>query len=95
MRTPSATLRRFGQAGWLGIVVFLPIVGPALWFAVGRPVGHLHPLGPVGGVGPDDDEDFLRYIGTRAAEERWRHNAERHRRSRDADPTAEPPSAAA
>ena len=92
MRTPDAKLRHLGQAGWLGVVMFVPVIGPALWFVIGRPAGDFHPLGPAGSGGPDDDEAFMRYIRARADEERRRNHTERRR---DADPTAEPPSAAA
>jgi hypothetical protein len=71
------------------------IAAGADYLVVGRPVGDFHPLGPAGSGGPDDDEAFMRHIRARAEEERWRHNAERRRQSRDGDPTAEPPSAAA
>ena len=50
------------KAAWILIVIVLPIIGPLLWFFVGR--------GPKGGgrggrrgpIAPDDDPDFLRNL---------------------------------
>jgi hypothetical protein len=95
MRTPEAQLPRFSQAGWLGIVMFVPIFGPVFWFTSGRPARVRHPLGPVGAGGPEDDEAFMRQIQARVEAERRRKEAERRRSTQDADPGAEPPSAAA
>ena len=95
MRTPEAQLRPFGQAGWLAVVLFIPFAGPVTWFLVGKPRESLHPLGPAGVGGPEDDEAFISLLQARVADERRRSEIERRRQPRDADPTAEPPSAAA
>ena len=42
---------------WIVVVIVIPVVGPILWFTVGRgPKGK----GSRGTIAPDDDPDFLR-----------------------------------
>lgn len=50
------------KALWLLIVLIVPVVGPLLWFAMGRPKqarsgGDARPPAP---TSPDDDPSFLR-----------------------------------
>lgn len=52
-RSPNA-LPRFG---WVFLTIFLPIVGPLLWFGVGRPRRTRG-----GTKAPDDDARFLRKL---------------------------------
>ena len=58
----------FSKTTWIVVVVFLPIVGAALWFLIGRPRyeapvrrAYAHP------TAPDDDPDFLRNLEHAAA----------------------------
>jgi len=56
---PSSRFYRGPKWLWAIGVVVLPLVGPLLWFVVGRPRQvHYTPRGS----GPDDDPDFLRRI---------------------------------
>ena len=75
IRTDAHLTRGFSKTTWIIIVVFLPIVGAALWFLIGRPRDsapvqqtYRHP------TAPDDDPDFLRNL-----EQRRRNQAEAER----------------
>jgi hypothetical protein len=75
IRTDATLTRGFSKTTWIIIVVFLPIVGAALWFLIGRPRyeapvrrAYAHP------TAPDDDPDFLRNL-----EQRRRNQAEAER----------------
>ncbi len=46
---------------WTIIVIFLPVVGPILWLAFGRPAAKVERKS--GPISPDDDPDFLRRMG--------------------------------
>lgn len=60
-------IRGIPKPAWIAVVVFLPIVGAVLWFAVGRI--RMSELGGTGGsvrrgpVAPDDDPAFLNRLG--------------------------------
>lgn len=62
-----ARIRALPRAAWIVIAILLPIVGPVLWFFVGRQrPGEGAPTGAApsaprrrGPVAPDDDPDFL------------------------------------
>jgi hypothetical protein len=81
IRTDSALTRGFSKTTWIIIVVFLPIIGAALWFLIGRPryeapvrQSYSHP------TAPDDDPDFLRNLEQRR---RKQAEAERLRKLKD------------
>jgi hypothetical protein len=95
VRTPEAELREIGHAGWLAIVVFIPILGPVAWFISGRPQGGRKRLAPAASDVTEDDEAFMRHISAWAEFERNRYESERLRQARDADSAGEPPAAAA
>lgn len=70
IRTDGRLTRGISKPAWI-MVAFLPVIGAALWFILGRPRGaqpeqqiHRHP------TAPDDDPDFLRNL-----EQRRRHQA--------------------
>jgi hypothetical protein len=95
VRTPESELREIGQAGWLAIVVFIPILGPVAWLISGRPQGGRKRLAPAGNSVTEDDEAFMRHISAWAEFERTRYETERRRQAREADSAGEPPAAAA
>src|SRR5687767_412192 len=81
IRTDAALTRGFSKTTWIIIVVFLPIIGAALWFLIGRPryeapvrQNYPHPRAP------DDDPDFLRNLEQRR---RKQAEAERLRKVKD------------
>ena len=82
LRTPAERVRTLPKPVWLVLVVLLPLLGGTAWFVLGRPkgAGLPHPTArPVRASSPDDDEDFLRGLRQRAAEQR-RTAQERERR---------------
>jgi hypothetical protein len=62
VRIESERVRALPKAAWVFIVVLLPLLGPALWFLVGRERTGLDRTAARGPVAPDDDPDFLRRI---------------------------------
>ena len=89
LRTPADRVRSLPKPAWLVLVVLLPLLGGTAWFLLGRPkgAGLPHPsrraTGPVARASsPDDDEDFLRGLRQRAAEQR-RAAQEQARREQD------------
>ena len=59
VRIENERVRALPKPLWVVIVVVLPVVGPALWFLLGRERhGRVRPAAR-GPVAPDDDPDFL------------------------------------
>lgn len=92
---PAAAVRGLPRPVWLLLVVLLPLVGGTAWLLLGRPRPQ-EPAPAVPGrpassaTSPDDDEQFLRSLAERAAEQRRR--AERERRDfPDGGPAREGP----
>jgi hypothetical protein len=87
--SPAPAVQGVPKPLWAVAVVLLPVVGPVLWLAVGRPEPGTGRTGPRllperGGAGraPDDDEAFLRELRRRAEEQR-RRAREQQRRDED------------
>jgi len=60
-QTPPESVRTLAKGSW-ALLVVIPFVGPAAWFALGtrrRPARASRP------IGPDDDPEFLRELGRR------------------------------
>jgi hypothetical protein len=59
-------IRGLPRGWWIVVILFVPVIGAALWFIVGRGrairVGKVHPHSNA----PDDDPDFLRRLRTDA-----------------------------
>lgn len=76
LTTPRDAVRTLPKPLWL-LLVLPPLVGPALWFLVGRPPRGtarqaLRPPPAAQRGAPDDDEEFLRELRRRADEQRRR-----------------------
>jgi hypothetical protein len=61
-----ARIRRLHRGAWIALAIVLPIVGPVLWFFVGRirsgeaaTAASAPPSQRSGQIAPDDDPDFL------------------------------------
>ena len=66
-------VRGLPKYGWIGVVILIPLIGPLLWFLVGRerlearnhggyadaPASPSAPGRRFGPIAPDDDPDFL------------------------------------
>jgi hypothetical protein len=74
VRIENERVRGLPKAAWVVIVVVLPIIGPLLWFIIGRErFGRVRSSGPAGPIAPDDDPAFLNSLGRdREQEERIR-----------------------
>ncbi|MCB0918958.1 MAG: PLDc_N domain-containing protein [Actinobacteria bacterium] len=91
LNTEDDQIRRFNKPTWL-ILAFLPVVGAALWFLIGRPARSdrndyegprvISLKSKPRPVAPDDDASFLR----RLDEDVW---LERRRKERMASAEAE------
>jgi hypothetical protein len=55
---PAARHRGVGKPVWVVLTIVFPVVGGALWFAVGRVSARR-----LRTIAPDDDADFLRGLG--------------------------------
>jgi Phospholipase_D-nuclease N-terminal len=93
MRSPSGEVRLLPKWLWVIVVLLVPLAGPLMWLALGRPRAQYPPgggdggggsggrgPGPRGPVAPDDDPEFLRRID----EQSWSARMEKLRRDRDA-----------
>lgn len=55
---PRHRVRALPRAVWLVVVIVLPVIGPLLWYVLGRaPASADRPSGRY--RGPDDDPDFV------------------------------------
>lgn len=61
LRLERSRIRVFPRVAWFLIILLVPIIGAALWFIFGRGSRH-RPVRRV--VGPDDDPEFLRRVGS-------------------------------
>ena len=99
MRAPSAEVRVLPKWLWVIVVLFVFLLGPAMWLLIGRPRAEFPPSGgdggggsggrgpgPRGPIAPDDDPEFLK----RLDEQSWSVRMERLRRERESG--GQPPS---
>ncbi|GAA1770150.1 PLDc N-terminal domain-containing protein [Agromyces humatus] len=57
-------IRGLSRGWWIVVIIFVPIIGPVLWFIIGRGRRTSSVSGGRGHtVAPDDDTDFLRRLG--------------------------------
>jgi hypothetical protein len=80
--TPESQCRNLPKIAWLLIVILLMDIGSIAWLVAGRnwegaaraPLtkAPAHPRGRTGTGNPDDDEEFLASLRTRAEEQRRR-----------------------
>ena len=68
-RTPRGEMRSLPKAVWLLVVVVLPLLGGALWLALGR-TWRLRMRARA--LAPDDDPRMLRQISDQAWSERMK-----------------------
>lgn len=62
-RRRPESIKAMPKLAWIAVIVLLPVLGPVLWFLLGRvrPAGGRTPERP-GPLAPDDDPDFLRRL---------------------------------
>lgn len=86
---PPARHRGVGKPMWVLIVVLLPVLGGALWFALGR----TRPTSTLAGTvrrAPDDDPEFLNSIGSVAEQNERIRRLEEELAALDADEPSAP-----
>ena len=59
--TPGKEMRVLGKVSWLLLILFVPLIGAVLYFAIGRPVGGTGEK-QTRNLAPDDDPEFLRKL---------------------------------
>ncbi|ALQ30032.1 PLD nuclease N-terminal domain-containing protein [Glutamicibacter soli] len=69
-RSEAHQVRSLPKPAWFAVIVFLPLIGAALWFTLGRPLSAETSTAQTSRA-PDDDEDFLRQL------EVWRRQQQR------------------
>ncbi|UPK74644.1 PLD nuclease N-terminal domain-containing protein [Nocardioidaceae bacterium SCSIO 66511] len=90
LATPRGATRRLPKWVW-AVAAFVPVIGPLLWFIIGRPRRRRTPppRQPRRSVsGPDDDPDFLRDLNRNPEDvlEEWEKEYRRKRRAHGEDP---------
>jgi len=76
-RSPKSSVRNLPKGIWLLIVVFIPIIGGAIWVLFGRtkPIGGEGRRGRKAPSAPDDDPRFLAKLD----EDAWRRRMRERR----------------
>ncbi|MFJ2619612.1 PLD nuclease N-terminal domain-containing protein [Glutamicibacter sp. NPDC087344] len=69
-RSEAHQVRSLPKPAWFAVIFFLPLIGAALWFTLGRPLSAEASAAQTSKA-PDDDEDFLRQL------EVWRRQQQR------------------
>jgi quinol-cytochrome oxidoreductase complex cytochrome b subunit len=59
--TPGKDMRVLGKVSWILLILFVPLIGAVLYFAIGRPVGGTGEKRSRN-LAPDDDPEFLRKL---------------------------------
>ncbi|GAA1809033.1 PLDc N-terminal domain-containing protein [Agromyces neolithicus] len=84
-------IRGLARGWWIVVIIFVPIIGPVLWFLIGRgrrvgsaSGGRGHP------TAPDDDTDFLRRLGQDAEQDERIRRLEQELAELDREPDTPP-----
>ena len=62
-------IRGIGRGWWIVVIIFVPVIGAVLWFAIGRGRRNRAVSGGRGYTAPDDDTEFLRRLGQDAEQD--------------------------
>ena len=65
--TDRRRVRGLPKVLWVIVIVLLPVIGPALWFIVGKDRASRRPISRQ--TAPDDDPEFLRRLGSEKEQE--------------------------
>jgi hypothetical protein len=84
-------IRGLRRGWWIVVILFVPIIGPLLWFIIGR--GRANRVGTGRGrtLAPDDDAEFLRQLRADAAQDERIRRLEQELADLDADDPTKPP----
>ncbi|MBT2500727.1 PLDc N-terminal domain-containing protein [Agromyces sp. ISL-38] len=78
-------VRGLSRGWWIVVILFVPVIGAALWFLIGRGRARRIPAGRSREVAPDDDTDFLRRLQNDAAQDERIRRLEQELAELDAD----------
>lgn len=67
LMTDRLRTRGLPKTLWVLVILLLPVIGPALWFTIGKDRRKNRPIARQ--TAPDDDPDFLRRLGTEKEQE--------------------------
>jgi len=83
-------IRGLRRGWWIVVILFVPIIGPLLWFIIGR--GRANRVGSARGrtLAPDDDAEFLRQLRADAAQDERIRRLEQELADLDADDPSKP-----
>lgn len=84
VQAEGSRVRTLPKVAWVLILFFVPLVGSALWFWLGRPradrFGSFGPPAAKPERAPDDDPEFLKFLEAKARRER--EDAQRQEKKR-------------
>lgn len=84
VQAENSRVRTLPKVAWVLILFFVPLVGSALWFWLGRPradrFGSFGPPAAKPERAPDDDPEFLKFLEAKARRER--EDAQRQEKKR-------------
>ena len=78
-------IRGLPKALWVLIILLLPLIGPVLWFTIGKDRGSRREVKRQ--TAPDDDPEFLRRLGSTQDQEERIRRLEQELADLDDDPT--------
>jgi hypothetical protein len=83
-------IRGLRRGWWIVVILFVPIIGPLLWFIIGR--GRANRVGSARGrtLAPDDDAEVLRQLRADAAQDERIRRLEQELADLDDDDPAKP-----
>jgi len=80
-------IRGLPRGWWIVVILFVPLIGPTMWFVIGR--GRASRISARGqAVAPDDDAEFLRRLNTDAAQDERIRRLEQELAELDDEPEA-------
>ena len=85
LMTARSRIRGLPKALWVFVVLLLPLIGPILWFTIGKDRGKAGAVSRQ--TAPDDDPEFLRQLGSSKDQEERIRRLEQELADLDDDPT--------
>ena len=79
-------IRGIGRGWWIVVIIFVPVIGAVLWFAIGRGRRNRTASGGRGYSAPDDDTEFLRRLGQDAQQDERIRRLEQELAELDSEP---------
>ncbi len=86
IRIDPSRVRALPKPLWVVLIVFIVIIGPILWFTLGRERLDRRNVRRSGPVAPDDDPEFLRRIADEKQQEQRIRDLEQQLSELDNDP---------